>query len=112
MIDITPTFPVVNMDDAVRFYEAAGLNVDRYDDGFAFVRNGDDSLVDFDLIDHIDPTRNGAGCYVIVPKVDEWHARFHATGMPVSSVESKPWGMREFSVRDPSGNNLRIGQNL
>lgn len=30
----------------------------------------------------------------------------------IESIESKPWGMRESSVRDPSGNNLRIGQNL
>ena len=112
MLDVTPTFPVVNMDDAIRFYEAAGFNVHRYDDGFAFVRNGDDSIFDLDLVDHIDPAHNGAGCYMIVPNVEQWNARFRATGMPVSNVESKPWGMREFSVRDPSGNNLRIGQNL
>ena len=49
---------------------------------------------------------------MIVPNVEQWNTRVRATGMPVSNVESKPWGMREFSVRDPSGNNLRIGQNL
>jgi uncharacterized glyoxalase superfamily protein PhnB len=27
----------------------------------------------------------------------------------VSELESKPWGMREFSVTDPDGNVLRIG---
>ncbi len=112
MLDVTPTLPVVNMDDAIRFYEAAGLNVHRYDDGFAFVRNCDVSVFDLDLVDHIDTARNGAGCYVIVPNVEEWHARFRATGMPLSSVESQPWGMREFSIRDPSGNKLRIGQNV
>ena len=112
MLDVTPTFPVVSMNEAVRFYEAAGMNVHRYDDGFAFVRNGDDSVCDLDLDEHIDPERNRAGCYVIVSNVDEWHARFSATGRPLSSIESQPWGMREFSVRDPSGNNLRIGQNL
>ena len=54
MLEVTPTFPV-NMDVAIRFHEAAGFNVHRYDDGFAFVRNGDDSIFDLDLVDHIDP---------------------------------------------------------
>ena len=68
------------------------------------MRNGDDSIfdidIDIDLVDHIDPAHNGAGCNVIVPNVEEWHARFRATGMPVSTVESQPWGIREFSVRN------------
>lgn len=111
MLDVTPTFPVVNMNEAVQFYEAAGFDVRRYDDGFAFVRDGENSLCGLDLVEHLDPARNGAGCYVIVPNVDEWHARFAATGAPMTAIEVQPWGMREFSVRDPSGNNLRIGRN-
>ena len=111
MLDVTPTFPVVDMNEAVRFYEAAGFDVRRYDDGFAFVRDGDDSVCDLDLVEHFDPARNGAGCYVIVPNVDEWHARFTATGATLTAIEVQPWGMREFSVRDPSGNNLRVGRN-
>ena len=46
-----------------------------------------------------------------VGSVDAWHARFTAAGLPATAVQDEPWGMREFSVRDPSGNNLRIGQN-
>ena len=40
-IDVTSTLPVVDMAEAVRFREAAGLNVQRYDDGFAFVHLDD-----------------------------------------------------------------------
>ena len=34
------------------------------------------------------------------------------THSPVMPVEDRPWGMREFSVRVSSGNNLRIGDNI
>ena len=110
MLDVTPTFPTVDMDAAQRFYEAAGFDVHRYDDGFAFVSDGEASLCDLDLAASMDPARNDAGCYVIVPDVDAWHARFTATGSAVTPIAHQPWGMREFSVRDPSGNNLRIGR--
>src|ERR1700754_2168003 len=49
-IDVTPTLPVSDMDDAVRFCEAAGLEVQRYDAGFAFVHLDDQSVFDLDLI--------------------------------------------------------------
>ena len=110
MLDVTPRFPVVDMDAAAKFYEAVGGRVRRYDDGFAFVTYGDDSLCDLSLVDSIDVARNGAGCYVTVRAVEEWHARFVAAGHPVTSLADQPWGMREFSAHDPSGNEIRIGQ--
>ena len=85
-------------------------HVRRYDDGFAFVTYGDDSLCDLSLVDSIDVARNGAGCYVTVRAVEEWHARFVAAGHQVTSIVDQPWGMREFSAHDPSGNEIRIGQ--
>jgi hypothetical protein len=30
-------------------------------------------------------------------------------GLPVSRVGNMPWGMREFALTDPFGNNVRIG---
>ena len=110
VIDVTPTFPVASIDEAQRFYEAAGFHVRRYDDGFAFVTLDDQSVCDLGLESDLDTERNRAGCYVTVTDVDAWHARLCATGQPLSPVEVRPWGMREFSVRDPSGNSLRIGQ--
>ena len=110
-IDVTPTLPVVDMNAAVGFYERAGFDVEQYDDGFAFVEYDDTSVFSLDLADHIDPTRNGAGCYLIVPDPDDWHRRLDAAGLPVTPIENMPWGMREFTLTDPSGNHLRIGAN-
>jgi len=44
-VDVTPKLPVTNMAVAVDFYEAAGFDVDRYDDGFAFVHLNDQSVI-------------------------------------------------------------------
>lgn len=41
----------------------------------------------------------------------EWHRRWKDQGLPVSDVVVEPWGMVEFSVKDPSGNLIRLGRN-
>ena len=111
-IDVTPTLPVVDMDEAARFYECAGLDVERYDDGFAFARLDDQTVFDLDLVADMAPEANHAGCYIISDDVDGWHGCLVAAGLPVTTVDDMPWGMHEFTLTDPSGNNIRIGQHL
>jgi hypothetical protein len=110
-IDVTPTLPVADMDEAVRFCEAAGFDVERYDDGFAFVHLNDQSVFDLDFVAGMDPGTNHAGCYIIIADVDDWHGRLVAAGLPVTLVEDTPWGMHEFTLTGPSGSNIRIGRN-
>ena len=117
-VSSTPTLPVVDMAEAVAFYERAGFDVRIYEDekgdpgeGFAFVEFDDQSVFDLDAVS-IDPARNGAGCYLVVQDADGWHDRLTAAGLPVTPIEDQPWGMREFSLRDPSGNNVRIGRSV
>ena len=90
------------MESAVEFYEAVGFDVDRYDDGFAFVNWEHQNVFDLDLLPGTDPARNGAGCYVIVSEVDEWHRRLVAAGLPVTEPADMPWGMHEFTLTNPS----------
>lgn len=112
----TPTLPVRELRLAVEFYERAGFGVRVYNDdmdtpneGFAFVDYDGQSVFDLDVVD-IDPERNGAGCYLIVDDADAWHARLAAAGVDVSPLKDEPWGMREFTLRDPWRNNIRIGR--
>jgi uncharacterized glyoxalase superfamily protein PhnB len=95
---------------ATRFYEAAGFDVEHYDGGFAFVHLNDQSVFDLHVKPETDPATNGAGCYMIVEDVDGWHQRLVAAGLPVTAVEDQPWNMHEFTLTDPSGNHIRIGQ--
>jgi uncharacterized glyoxalase superfamily protein PhnB len=97
------------MAEAVQFCEAAGFEVRRYDDGFAFVQLDGQSVFDLDLIPGMDPATNHAGCYIVTRDADAWHGRLLAAGLPVSALEDKPWGMREFTLTGPSGSNIRIG---
>ncbi len=109
---MTPTLPVVDMAEAKRFCEAAGFDVELYDDGFAFVQFQDESLFDLDRIEGLDPATNRAGCYIVTDEVDDWHARFVAEGLSVTPVEDMPWGMHEFTLTDASGNRIRIGRSV
>ncbi len=109
-VDVTPTLPVADMATTVRFWEAAGFDVNRYDDGFAFVSFEDQSVFDLDLVDGFDPASNCAGCYIVTDHTEDWHSRFAAAGMTVTPMEDMPWGMREFAVTDPNGNRIRIGR--
>ncbi|MCU1387068.1 MAG: bleomycin resistance protein [Ilumatobacteraceae bacterium] len=108
-IDVTPTLPVADMADAIRFCESAGFEVHAYDDGFAFVHFNGQSVFDLDLIAGMDPTTNHAGCYIITADADAWHTRLVAAGLPVTAIEDRPWGMREFTLTGPAGSNIRIG---
>jgi len=109
-VDVTPTLPVTDIDIAAGFYDTAGFEVRRYDDGFAFVSLNDQSVFDLDRIETTTPETNGAGCYIITEDVDPWHARLCAAGLPVTPVDDMPWNMREFTLTDPSGNRIRIGK--
>jgi predicted enzyme related to lactoylglutathione lyase len=111
-IVVTPTLPVSDMAQAMRFYETAGFDVEPYDDGFAFVQLNDQGAFNLDLNAATDPATNGAGCYLIVGDVDGWHARLSAEGLPVTSIEDMPWGMHEFTLTDPSGNHIRVGRSV
>jgi uncharacterized glyoxalase superfamily protein PhnB len=60
----------------------------------------------------MDSSTNHAGCYIITPEVDAWHQRFSAAGLAVTPIGDMPWGMHEFALTDPSGNNVRIGRSI
>jgi catechol 2,3-dioxygenase-like lactoylglutathione lyase family enzyme len=109
MVESTPTLPVIDMPETIAFYESAGFDVHAYSEGFAFVQFEGVSVFDLDHHPIIDRERNGAGCFMIVPDSDAWHERLTTAGLPVTSIENMPWGMREFALTDPNGNRVRIG---
>jgi len=67
------------------------------------------SVFDLDGTD-VEPGTNRAGCYLVTADADAWHARMTADGLPVTPIADQPWGMREFTLADPSGNRVRIGR--
>lgn len=50
-------------------------------------------------------------CYVYVADADALHAELVAKGAGVQGEPvSRPWGLREFRVLDPEGNQITFGQ--
>ncbi|MEZ4324975.1 MAG: hypothetical protein R3B40_07170, partial [Polyangiales bacterium] len=54
--------------------------------------------------------------HLLVDDVDAWHGRITASGLcarhggRLSEVTTQPWGMRDFTLHDPSGVLWRIAQ--
>ena len=104
-----PILPVRDLEAAGAFWSRAGLEVQVYDAGYAFVLADGEELVHLAVEPALHPETNFSACYVHVRDVQGWHDRLGAAGLPVTPVRDEPWGMTEFSVRDPDRNLVRVG---
>lgn len=111
-MDPAAILPVADMPKAIEFYRALGLDIEPYDDSYVFVTGEGTMLCHLRLIDALDVAANRASLYVQVGNVDAIHDVVAANGVQTSGVADMPWGMREFSLTDPSGNLIRVGQNV
>ena len=110
-------FPVDDVAAAVAFYRGLGFAVEAYDDGYAWVNQATgpaagDEVLHLARADDFDREANRAAGYLHVQDVDAWHGSWVDAGVDVSPLVDQPWGMREFTLRDPFANLLRVGQNL
>jgi len=108
----TTIFPVLDMAAASAFYRGLGFTIEAFDEHYAFVRHGDREILHLQQAAVLDPVSNGSGVYLHVDDADAWHARWTANDVALSDIADEPWGMREFSFTDPSGNLIRVGHNL
>ncbi|MFW2381267.1 MAG: bleomycin resistance protein [Acidimicrobiales bacterium] len=105
-------FPTLDMGKSIAFYEQVGFEVQSYDDGYAWVRIDGRELFHLAHVADLDVEANRAAGYFHVQDVDDVYRRWSNYAEPVAALADQPWGMREFSVKDPSNNLLRLGQNL
>jgi hydroxymethylpyrimidine/phosphomethylpyrimidine kinase len=106
-----PILPVDDMATAVAFYERLGFEVTRYDDGYSWVRHCGWEWLHLRLVDSV--AGNGSSAYLHVADAAAWRAAMAtAPGVELAPLDEMPWGKREFSFTDPSGNLVRIGSNL
>src|SRR5262245_35085432 len=110
---------VVDLDRSVRFYvDRLGFKEDfRFRDFYAGLKAGGTS-VHLKRIDGLDPSiafvqaGDHLHLYLRVTDLDAAYAELHGNVEIVYPITTKPWGDREFTIRDPDGHTIYIGQAL
>lgn len=53
-----------------------------------------------------------SSCYIMVNDIEDLYLSFSSRDIihPVNKLETKPWGVKEFSIVDNNGNILRFAQ--
>lgn len=106
-----PILASLNAEETIKFYTEKL--------GFKFHNNWDGYLIfSKDEIEiHLWPTSDpevpkATGCYVRVTEVDELFVAYKEQGVvhPNGSLKNMPWGMRQFSILDNSGNIIHFGE--
>ena len=106
-----PILPAIEMGESVAFYRQLGFDVEPYDDRYTIVGQSGEEVVHLRVVDDLDQAQNAASVYFHVQDVDAVHREWTAVGIGTGEVIDEPWGMREFTVTDPAGNLIRVGQN-
>ena len=100
-----PVLPVLSIEDTLAYYEGR-LGFRRYIDSTEYAGVELDGLqIHFWQCNDANLPQNSS-CRINVAGVDALYGRFLAAGVVGESdaPEEKPWGFREFAVKDPSGN--------
>ena len=107
---------VHNLAVSTRYYtETLGFEVDPIDaPGWSFLSRGPFKIMLGECPDAIPAAELGDHNWfaqVFVDSIDAYHDEVMARGGKVlSPLETKPWGIREFSVRTPDGHRIGFGQ--
>ena len=112
-----PTLPCRSVGATTEFYRRLGFEggAHEFNAEYAILRRG---AIELHFFTHRElvPAASSAGCYIRVADVENIYRAFSVNDFPKSGiprmerVEDKPWGLREFSIVDPDGNLLRVGQ--
>ena len=114
VVEIKAFVPARDFAQSMEFYEALGFTRASVYDDIAYFHCGASSflLQDFFVQDHAANYQ----MHLLVEDVNAWHEkavavaqRFHVN---ISDPENQPWGMRDFTLFDPSGVVWRIAQNI
>jgi len=104
-----PILAYLYKDETLRFYRSLGFACHGDWEGYIICSRDDIEIHLWRCDDPMIP-RN-TGCYLRVSGIDLLYAEFQLLNCvhPNGQLEDKPWGMRQFSILDNSGNIIHIG---
>jgi uncharacterized glyoxalase superfamily protein PhnB len=109
---LIPMLPVRSVPASVEFYQKLGFAVETRNDswGWARLSLGESRLmVDQSLNVEPDAPRQTI-VYLYPEDVTAYHAQVRRNGLAAPDLRVTFYGMLEFRIRDPDGNELWIGQ--
>jgi hypothetical protein len=106
---IVPRFAVGALTDALAFYGQLGFVTTYQDEGFAIVERDGINLY---LNASDEPLTRHSVCWIGVSNIDALYQEYLPTNAIVSPLVAQPWGLKEFSVRDPFRNLLLFAERL
>lgn len=106
---VAPRFVVQDMEQALAFYGQLGFQTSYHDEGFAMVERDEVTL---HLNASADPPKGHSVCWIDVSNIDALYQEYLPTHAVQSPLEAKPWGLKEFFVRDPFRNLLLFAERL
>ena len=105
-----PEIVGINLDASLLFYEAIGFRTERRTGPFA-VMNGFGMRVFLAEDPSAMTGQRWTNIRIVVPDVDVIWECVAELGLPiVHSIADRPYGLRDFVVRDPSGFEIRFAQ--
>jgi len=116
-VELKPFLPARDFALCKQFYVDVGFTLaPDDDDGVAYFHCGDARFLMQDADNRA--LAENLMLHLLVEDVDAWRERIRDAdiagkyGVRVSDVELQPWGMRDFTLFDPSGVLWRIAQNV
>jgi catechol 2,3-dioxygenase-like lactoylglutathione lyase family enzyme len=112
LTSVSPILPAADISRTVSFYrEKLAFSVTYQDQSYAIVQR-DAVAIHFWKAENVVPEMTDSGCYVYVRGIEELYESLSGQEVihPNGKLEKKPWGLKEFSVLDPNGNLIRLGE--
>jgi catechol 2,3-dioxygenase-like lactoylglutathione lyase family enzyme len=109
-----PILPSQDLSITRSFYESLGFKAGYHDDRYDILRRGN-LVVHLEHQHDLIPATNRTSCYWRVADADVLYQQFASLGLRSEGLPSltaprdESWGMREFTLRDPAGNLIRVG---
>ena len=120
-LSLCPILPCLDIAATRQLYETIGFTVQGVWDDYGYmILTAGGAELHFTEMPELDPWANTSGGYLRLDDVDGLSDRIAGLGWPVDAVSiprfgpavDTPWGMRETSWIDPSGNLIRAGRDI
>lgn len=115
-VESKPFVPARDFQASKAFYLALGFEIPWSSDALAYVRHGRASFLLQRF--HVQAHAENFMMHLLVENADDWHAHAVASGVVerfdvrLDMPDDRPWGLRDFTLCDPSGVLWRIGHNI